>query len=139
MSTAKKRAKREHWVISVASWGTLYAVGTEAQAEIWRGAKANWERSVAKKRLATDEEKQTKEFDDLSQLLWDETKSRRRQRRANPAPERPPLTLEEKKTWIKGLFLVSPTGAVSVGGRMLASDLAKYQDRRVRITLEVLD
>lgn len=136
---SKRKRKRERWVIKVASWGTLYAIGTEAQAETWRGAKANWERSVATKRLATKEEILLQKFDDLGELLWDATKSRHRKRRENPAPERPPLKLEEKKTWIKGLFLVSPTGAVSVGGRMLSSELSKYQDRQVKVSLEVLD
>lgn len=39
----------KYWRIEVATWGTLYAIGTEEQAETWRAAKANWERSIAKK------------------------------------------------------------------------------------------
>lgn len=44
MPTANK-----YWKITVHDWGTLYAIGTEAQAEEWRKHKARWEQAVAKK------------------------------------------------------------------------------------------
>ena len=57
-----------YFVISVAGWGTLYGFGTVAEAETWRAHKANWERAVARKRLATAEEIGKNEFEDLSRL-----------------------------------------------------------------------
>lgn len=48
--------KQEHWIIDVASWGVLFAIGSEEQAEEWRRHKANWEHSVVRKRKATEEE-----------------------------------------------------------------------------------
>ena len=59
----------KHWVIEVPAWGTLYAIGTEAQAEEWRVHKARWERSVARKREATEEERNRKNFESLTNLL----------------------------------------------------------------------
>lgn len=38
-----------YWRIDVLCWGTVYAVGTEAQAEEWRAHKARWEGCVARK------------------------------------------------------------------------------------------
>ena len=38
-----------YWKIDVASWGTLWARGTEEQAEEWRVHKARWEGCVARK------------------------------------------------------------------------------------------
>ncbi len=59
---------KKHWVIEVPAWGTLYAIGTEAQAEEWRRHKANWEHSVARKREATKEEVEENEFTQLNTL-----------------------------------------------------------------------
>ena len=59
----------KHWVIKVSSWGTLYAIGTEEQAEEWRGHKASWEHSPAQKREATEQEKTEHEYRRLSDLL----------------------------------------------------------------------
>ena len=39
----------KHWRIHVVSWGTLWAYGTEEEAEQWRAHKANWEQSIARK------------------------------------------------------------------------------------------
>lgn len=60
---------KEHWVIAVSSWGTLYAIGTEQEAEEWRCHKARWEGSVAIKRLATEKEIDSEDFINLSELL----------------------------------------------------------------------
>lgn len=62
-------ATQQHWRIDVHGWGTLWAVGTEAQAEEWRRHKANWEHAVARKSICTDEEKAGRKFDNLSDLL----------------------------------------------------------------------
>lgn len=61
--------KEKHWVIKVSCWGTIYAVGTEVQAEEWRAHKADWEGCPAHKRLATDEEISTHNFDKLADFL----------------------------------------------------------------------
>jgi hypothetical protein len=58
-----------HFTIDVNGWGTLYGFGTEAEAEEWRAHKANWERAVARKRVATATEISVMEFEDLSKLL----------------------------------------------------------------------
>lgn len=44
------------WHIDVASWGSILFEGTEEEAEEWRRHKARWEQSVARKRLATEDE-----------------------------------------------------------------------------------
>jgi hypothetical protein len=54
-----------HWVITVNGWGTRYAIGTEQQAEEWRAHKANWERGVAIKRLASEKEREFYKFEPL--------------------------------------------------------------------------
>ena len=64
-----KKIAKDYWAINVHSWGTLYAIGTEAEAEEWRRHKSNWEQSVATKRLATEEEVKKEKFDKLSDLL----------------------------------------------------------------------
>lgn len=61
--------EEKYWVIHVVDWGTLYAKGTEEQAEEWRRHKANWEGCVAKKRLATEGEMDTHKFKSLSELI----------------------------------------------------------------------
>ena len=60
--------KLRHWVIEVPAWGTLYAIGTEEQAETWRRHKANWEQSVARKREATEKEIELNVFTELNTL-----------------------------------------------------------------------
>ena len=59
----------KYWTIEVNNWGTLFAKGTEEQAEEWRKAKANWEHSIARKREATQEEIKSNEFSNLEDLL----------------------------------------------------------------------
>ena len=44
-----------YWRIDVSGWGTLWAVGTEAEAEEWRKHKAGWEGSVARKREVSED------------------------------------------------------------------------------------
>lgn len=60
--------KNEHWVINVSNWGTLYAFGTEKEAEEWRKHKARYEGSPATKRLATPEEASEQIFMSLTHL-----------------------------------------------------------------------
>jgi len=59
-----------HWIIEVPAWGTLYAIGTEQEAEEWRAHKANWEHSIARKRIASEEEIKSHQFEDLNNLLF---------------------------------------------------------------------
>lgn len=59
----------KYWVIECPAWGTLYATGTEAQAEEWRIHKANWEGSIARKRQATQQEIAGRKYRDLTGLL----------------------------------------------------------------------
>jgi len=47
---------KKHWVILVANYGAFVFKGTEDEAEEMRKHKANWERAVAQKRLATPQE-----------------------------------------------------------------------------------
>ena len=61
-------AKRSGWKITVASWGTIYAQGTEVQAEEWRRHKASWEGSVARKEPC-DELPSDEEWNDLDELI----------------------------------------------------------------------
>lgn len=42
-------AKRYFWSIDITNWGTLFAFGTEAEAEEWRVHKALWERGGGSK------------------------------------------------------------------------------------------
>jgi len=65
----KEAQEIKHWTITVSSWGTLYAIGTEEQAEEWRRHKARWEQSTAQTREATKEEIEEKNFRKLSDLL----------------------------------------------------------------------
>lgn len=58
-----------HWVIEVRDWGTLYARGSESQAEEWRAHKAAWEHAVATKRPATADEIRDHPFSELRDLL----------------------------------------------------------------------
>ncbi len=59
----------KHWVIDVASWGTMYMIGTEEQAEEMRRHKARWEQSVATKRLADAQEIKSEDWKLLSDYL----------------------------------------------------------------------
>ena len=63
------KKENKHWVIKVHSWGTLFAIGTEEQAEEWRRHKARWERSIATKREATESEVVEGKFEKLSDLI----------------------------------------------------------------------
>jgi hypothetical protein len=69
MTSPKVLPGEKHWRIHVVCWGTLFAVGTEAQAEEWRQHKAGWEGCVARKRLATPEEIRAEKFARLAELL----------------------------------------------------------------------
>ena len=61
---------QEHWEITVNGWGTLFAIGTEADAEAWRSHKAQWEAGIAtKRRVNPDEVTPTTGWDRLSELL----------------------------------------------------------------------
>lgn len=67
-------SKNQSWIIEVPAWGILYAIGTEEQAEEWRCHKANYEQSVARKRVATEKEVREYNLEDgrwklLSNLL----------------------------------------------------------------------
>lgn len=61
--------KKKHWIIDVKSWGILYGIGTEEEAEEWRKHKASWEHSVAIKRQATPKEIEQHEWRSLEALL----------------------------------------------------------------------
>lgn len=60
MSLPPKKNDVEHgdhyWAITVTGWGTLYAIGTEAQAETWRRLKAISEGTSARMRVTTADE-----------------------------------------------------------------------------------
>ena len=47
---SKQATEKKYWEIEVVCWGTLYAIGTEEQAEEWRKHKANWEQCIARKK-----------------------------------------------------------------------------------------
>lgn len=60
----------KYWKIDVASWGVLWARGTEEQAEAWRKHKARWEQSVATKiEVEKSALPEHAEWDDLEGLL----------------------------------------------------------------------
>ncbi len=48
--------KKQHWMIWVSGYGEFMLKGTESEAEEMRVHKARWEQSVARKRLATEDE-----------------------------------------------------------------------------------
>lgn len=59
-----------YWKITVASWGTLWARGTEQQAEEWRRHKARWEQCVAhKERVSASDLPSTKDWTNLAEVL----------------------------------------------------------------------
>lgn len=60
---------KKYWIIEVVAWGTLYAIGTEEQAEEWRRHKANWEQCIARKREASPQEMKEHAFEQLDDLL----------------------------------------------------------------------
>jgi hypothetical protein len=51
------------WVISVTDYGNFFFIGNEDDAEKKRSLKANWEKSISRKRLATEEEIKTRSID----------------------------------------------------------------------------
>lgn len=59
--------RQRYWKITVSGWGTLFARGSEEQAEEWRSHKANWEHAVARKFEVT--ESASEEWERLEDLL----------------------------------------------------------------------
>lgn len=55
-----EKNKKQTWVISVGGYGSLIFEGNEFEAEDMRKHKANWEHGVGRKRLADEDELQTK-------------------------------------------------------------------------------
>lgn len=56
-----------------------------------------------------------------------------------PPPAPPPPRGPKRHTSVSGLLLISPTGAISVGPKLLQHVLREFADKNVRINLTVVD